>query len=449
MIMALIITFANFIYCLQPMSPKKTDAEVSKNAVEAELAQLAGEIPGPSKQASGSNELTSLFSEFFKKQENQHKQLIKSIGDSSQASVNAVVTAINNAIPAPPQQHQSAPACPSRLQVSPQDLYSPEDEEGWEEVEGEVANSEDEDEDDIENWDFPPSGQQSHSQNAPPAQALPTGSNTASTSTSEVPVDSELFNTYGLPMNWNLAPELINWLRLVTNKEVPYSVLKSLNETFVPKEDLQPFFTAPDLPVAISRLLYTAPKSLSRGPKILNTALLRVQRELCIAYKPILEILNFFYSEAFDSLIEILPQLKEIFTRQKLLLSQNLAILISASLRVSKARKHALRPIVKYSSSGILQHQPTAQHVLGSSDLASLADKANKENKALSGVFRYTGRNRGRYRAQYQYQPYNLNYRGYQYTRRQQPQRNYPNQNSRRFPRGKSKKGLAASSNSK
>ena len=66
------------------MSPKK-DAEVfkvTKSAVEAEIAQFAGEIPGPSRPTSGQHELSSLFHEFFKQQENQHKQLIKSIGDS-------------------------------------------------------------------------------------------------------------------------------------------------------------------------------------------------------------------------------------------------------------------------------------------------------------------------------------------------------------------------------
>ena len=107
---------------------------------------------------------------------------------------------------------------------------------------------------------------------------------------------------YGLKVNWPLAPELVTWLNSVSDKEVPLSILKQLNETFVPNEELQPIFTAPALPLAISRLLFTAPKSLSRGPKILNSSLLRVQRELCIGYKPILEVLNFFYSEAYKSL---------------------------------------------------------------------------------------------------------------------------------------------------
>ena len=139
-------------------------------------------------------------------------------------------------------------------------------------------------------------------------------------------------------------------------------------------------------------------------------------------------------------------------TRQKLLLSQCLATMISASLRVSKARKNALRPIIKYSSSGILHHQPTSQHVLGSPDLASLADKANKENRALSGVFfRQTSRGRGRFRSQYQ--PYNRSFRnsGFMYNRRFQGSQNSynSNQNYRRFQRGKPRKGLASTSSTK
>ena len=114
---------------------------------------------------------------------------------------------------------------------------------------------------------------------------------------------------YGLASNWQLASELGVYLNSISDKEVPFSVLKSLNEAFIPQEEFQPFFTAPDLPMAISKLLYTAPKALSRGPKILNSSLLRVQRELCIAYKPVLEILNFFYSDSYTSLIEVLPQM--------------------------------------------------------------------------------------------------------------------------------------------
>ena len=143
---------------------------------------------------------------------------------------------------------------------------------------------------------------------SPFSECSPQSSATTSTAP-DPPVDAELFNMYGLASNWQLASELGVYLNSISDKEVPFSVLKSLNEAFIPQEEFQPFFTAPDLPMAISKLLYTAPKALSRGPKILNSSLLRVQRELCIAYKPVLEILNFFYSDSYTSLIEVLPQM--------------------------------------------------------------------------------------------------------------------------------------------
>ena len=226
-------------------------------------------------------------------------------------------------------------------------------EEGWEEVEDGASNEED-----INNWDFQASGIIS---DPPSEETHPNISQPSTSATTDPPnLDEELFNMYGLPVNWVLAPELTSWLKSVCNREVPFNILKQINQTFVPKEDIQSLFIAPALPLAISRLLFTAPKSLSRGPKIINSSLLRVQKELCVAYKPLLEVINFFYSEAFVFLLDTVPDLKDHLIRQKHLLSQCLAVLISASLKVSKARKHALRPLIKFTSTGILQEQPTS-----------------------------------------------------------------------------------------
>ena len=152
------------------MSPKK-DPEVSINAAEEEISILAGET-GPSRPPPN-QDLSSLFSEFFKRQEIQHHQLMKTIGDNSQASQNSlqtVASAINKAIHDPPQQAASAPACPSQQQFS-QEMYTPIEQEDWEEVEDEGScNNEEEDEenDDADNWEFPSSGKISPiSQNAP------------------------------------------------------------------------------------------------------------------------------------------------------------------------------------------------------------------------------------------------------------------------------------------
>ena len=267
------------------MSSKKPD--ISQKAVEAEIAVLAGEASSPSQSPADLDVLITMFKEQFQKQDEQHKQLLSAITEPIISNQSVASTSMQ----APPQLS----ACPS--QPISQDLYAPE--EGWEEVEGEGASSEDEDKDlDIDNWDFPASGKVSAS--IPPKNVEP--DQASSVSPPDTPLDKDLFNMYGLEVNWQLAPELVTWLNSVSDKEVPLSILKQLNENFVPNEELQPLFTAPALPLAISRLLFTAPKSLSRGPKILNTSLLRVQRELCIGYKPILEVLNFFYSEAYKSL---------------------------------------------------------------------------------------------------------------------------------------------------
>ena len=134
------------------MSPKK-DPEVSKNTVEEEISILAGEA-GPSRP-SNQQDLSSLFSEFFKRQETHHLQLMKTIGNTSQASQNSlhtVVSAINNIIYDPPQQAATAPACPSQQQIS-SDLFTPIEQEDWEEVEEEGSCSNNEDEENEENDD--------------------------------------------------------------------------------------------------------------------------------------------------------------------------------------------------------------------------------------------------------------------------------------------------------
>ena len=117
----------------------------------------------------------------------------------------------------------------------------------------------DDDDDDEEgaldyDWDFSPSGKvpvRSSVASAPSvAPASVPGPSTAK--------DSGLFGVYGLVENWTLAPELTAWLREVCDKEIPFHVLKKLNEDYVPEESLQPIFVAPGLPSAVSTLMVSA-----------------------------------------------------------------------------------------------------------------------------------------------------------------------------------------------
>ena len=64
-----------------------------------------------------------------------------------------------------------------------------------------------------------------------------------------------------------------------------------------------------------------------------------------------------------------------------MMLSQVIALLTSAGIKISRARKDSIRPI--FSVPAVLRQEPTASHVLGTDDLASLSEKTNKEQQAL------------------------------------------------------------------
>ena len=261
------------------MSPKK-NPEITKSAVEDEIAVLAGESSSKPPQAE-LQPIQNLLNTFLIKQNDQQTTLLKTLTETSLQSSQAILSAVNRILPIP-QRASTEAACPSqpRSSVIRQDLSSAnaaEMDEEREEVEGDLDRSYTDSEImspdflNFEGWDIPASGTTSDQV----LEEVPTASTQPSTSTASAsPIDDELFNMYGLPINWDLAPELISWLESVKNKEVPFSLLKAINESFVPKEEIQPFFSAPALPPAISRLLFTAPKGVSRGPIMLNTILL-------------------------------------------------------------------------------------------------------------------------------------------------------------------------------
>ena len=405
------------------MSSKKPVPEISQAEVESEIAALAGESHAPTT----SKTLTPT-------ENHQIKEVVTGmtqVRDENNPLVKSIMTAVQNALSSSASSQQTRKPAPISRQVpasfQAQDLFSPSELEA--EVDGDSENVEEEvlsdDEQEFEFDNIPPSGMQTKNKAESPKT-----------------LDEDLFNMYGLTENWKLAPEVIPWFQSIVDKEVPAPILKEINEAFVPSDTLQPLFTAPALPLAINKKLFTAPKSLSRGPKMINFSLHRAQKELCVAYKPLIESLNFFYSETFIFLIETVPGCKAELIRQKTLLSQTLAIIISASLKVSSARKDALRPLLKFSSTGILGHNPTSEHVLGSADLASLSEQATKEYRALSGVFRNASENRARYRPSGRGFNRFLNYRGsnphYGYQGYTRYPKNQDDQNYRR-PRSRPK----------
>ena len=118
-----------------------------------------------------------------------------------------------------------------------------------------------------------------------------------------------------------------------------------------------------------------------KTPKMVNDHLLKAQKELLVAYKPLLELLAFYYSPEFMTLREFVPEVAPVFATHRMMLSQALTLLTSAAIKMSRARKDCIRPI--FSRPAVLRQEPTACNVLGTDDLAGLSEKTNKEQAAL------------------------------------------------------------------
>ena len=343
--------------------------------VEEELARLSSEKSnGDSGSSSAEVSIKELFGEMLRQQAQQNTELLKSLNDTSKNVAAAVQEAVSKIHKKP------APVLDGNLFAPPEAPISEQ-----------LEDYSSEEENDFEGWEFAPSGHVSHGDEASgPQQA----SGAASAGTPPVDIDEDLFQAYNQIPNWNPAPDILNWMNAICDKEVPPSVTKDIFDSFVPSVDQQPLFAPPKLPQAITDKLSSAPKNISKVPKIVNDHLNRAQKEMAVAYKPFIEVLTFYYSEEFANLKEIVPEISKSLSSHKCLLSQGLALMVSAGIKISKARKDSLRPIFR--SAAVLRENPTASQVLGTEDLASLSERTSKEQKALSGVFRqaYTSRPR-------------------------------------------------------
>lgn len=339
---------------------KKKEKSVLQVEVEEELSRASGDTGPP-----WAPELKNLFENMLSQQAHQHSQLLSVIKDNTESSSQAVLTAVQDAFqPVQPTGPATAP-----------ELFNPTEDPF---VELEDCSSGDE-ECDFEGW-LNPSGKVSSQKAAPDVPGT--------SKINSEDLDDGLFQGYTQLSNWTPANEVMVWLKTICDKEVPTNVSKEIFEAFMPPVELQPLFMPPKLPAAISDRFSMVPKYISRVPKMVNDHLCRAQKELAVSYKPFLEILSFYYSPQFESIKEILPEICPIMDSHKGLLSQGIALIVSAGLKISKARKDALRPIFK--TTAVLKGDPTASQVLGTDDLASLSDKASKEQKALYGVFRPT-----------------------------------------------------------
>ena len=222
------------------MSPKKSAPEVSAQAVEDEIAMLAGESSSSASAPEGSG-MESMFASFLKAQES-HNALVRQQNQ-------ALLSAVQKVASPSPQQVQKAPVCASqpdvlRQHLRPAGISLDPGLGGWEEVEDEGLDDE---ELDFDGWSFPPSGSCATSDAAEVSAPV----ESAPGSQENVPLDEGLFQLYGLPENWALASEIADWLPTAANKNVPKEVLKVLQEEFHPAASLLPYFVAPGLPATI------------------------------------------------------------------------------------------------------------------------------------------------------------------------------------------------------
>ena len=411
------------------MSKKK---DKDKSSVEEEINRLCDSVEDDPPGHDDTPGLQSIFSEFLQQQASQHQELMRSftsLASSTQANVQAVATAVKDCIKSPvppvvPPPVACAPA-PAPAPVHPGLFtFEPEDEDG-------EFSSEEENDYDFIGWDVPPSGQMSNAGAATPSHCSTQAPSQVGSAETAAPVEG-LFNEYELLPNWRGAPEIFAWLGSIANKEVPTASLKQINETFIPEPKYQPLFAAPVLPQAITDRLNAAPKGIARVPRIVNDALLRAvssnffvpfyviiafiiafvmffpmplsnssspllqQKELIVAYKPIVELLSFYLSSEFETLKAFVPDITYIFNQHKMLLSQSLALMVSASLKISKARKESIRPL--FSVQGVLRQDPTASQVFGTEDLATLGERTAKEQATFRKIFRPVFSSRSRYK---------------------------------------------------
>ena len=283
---------------LFPVMSKKKEKEKDKGPdIEDEISRLCDNVgTGKLSETSQTAEppgFHGFLNNFLKQQASQHTEFMKTLATSSQANIQAVVTAVKDtvgaAVPRPPQAPLTRVPPPTQVPILhvppaaqalpvpqcpvPEGLftYEPDDD---------LEGYSDEDELDFHGWEAAPGGQESYCDTASyetgPAQVPPSEPAPSSSQVAQPPMAPEgLFNEYDQTPNWRGAPEIFVWLESIINKEVPAAALKTINETFTPEQKYQHLFAVPVLPQAISDRLSAAPKGLAKVPRMVNDTLIR------------------------------------------------------------------------------------------------------------------------------------------------------------------------------
>ena len=286
---------------------KKKEKPVSLRDLEGEIVRLEScetePLPDPSPG------LKDFIGDLMKQQSQQHAELMKALATSSQNSTDAVVSAVKVAL-----QPEPKPTPKVNNAVAPSGLF---DEDATSEfAEEEFLASEDED-GDFFGFDFPEPGQAIHQEVTEPIVHQPgtSAQSTPSQSDPVLPAAAAIEGLYSQDKapNWDPPSDLLDWFESKNSRELSPASVKEINENFIPQPRYQHLFTAPPLPQPISERLASAPRYLTKVPKLVNDRLLGAQREIMVALKPMVEVLSFYFSTEFLTLREFVPEISAIF----------------------------------------------------------------------------------------------------------------------------------------
>ena len=180
-------------------------------------------------------------------------------------------------------------------------------------------------------------------------------------------IDGDLCQILEKNSNWSNSSSIRRFIENSIDRPIPEDMLKSISESYCPKEEMQEFFIPPKMP----RRLYKA-MSRMRGKNALKTeqALYSAQSEIFIVAKPLIEALK--------ELKPIGPQV----SKARELMSISLHGYFSVSLKISKARRTNVRFLFKEALAEVLYtYPPNHVSLFGGVDFSSQVEKAAKEAK--------------------------------------------------------------------
>ena len=180
-------------------------------------------------------------------------------------------------------------------------------------------------------------------------------------------VDEDLLLIQDKVPNWDTSSSIRKFVCDSADVPLPDEMIKKLNSDYVPKEELQSYFSPPDMP---SRLMRIIKSMKSKGAIKTERALYSAQSELFVIAKPLLA-----------ALIELRPLGSQVSTARELL-SISLRGIFSVSLKISRARRENVRFLFKDALGEVLYtYAPRYCSLFGGDSFASQVEKAAKEAK--------------------------------------------------------------------